>query len=572
MVVGRPIPISTCAPYAAWPGLSARQRCRSPAGAIGSSATSVTGHIVRRMDPIGVLSRVLDQTGDLLDHIRPDVLERPTPPGAGPSTGSRRTPAGASLGRRCPQAVRAARHSRRGSTVAKAVLTPQAENFPAWYQEVVARAELAENGPVRGTMVIRPWGLRDLGAHAGRHGPADQGDGRPERRLPSPHPDELPGEGEAARRGLLPGAGRGHPRRRGAARRAAGGAPHLRDGHQPLLRQVDPVPPGPAADAQPLEQRGPLGAAAAAVPAHHRVPLAGGPHRPRHLCGRGRGDPAHARGVPGFMEETLAISVVAGEKIAGRALRRRRPHLHLRGADARRQGAADGDQPQPGPQLRPRLRHPVPGRRRRAPPRRHHLLGHVHPDGRRNDHGPRRRPRTAPAPDDRTAPGGDHAAGRGGRGRRGGRAHRGGAARRGRPYAPRRPHPHLVRAPLGRLGAEGRPGPDRAGRAGAGVRPGHPRPARRPQQDLRSARRRRTRRGEPPRGDPAGAVHGVAHLPRRPHLPGHRLRRVQPSASATEGCSSPPGPARRSRSRHSVRTPAPRSAASSTPTRPRRPA
>ena len=142
-------------------------------------------------------------------------------------------------------------------------------------------------------------GLRDLGAHAGRHGPADQGDGRPERRVPPPHPDELPGEGEAARRGLLPGAGRGHPRRWGTARRAAGGAPHLRDGRQSLLRQVDPVPPGPTADAQPLEQRGPLGAAAAAVPAHHRVPLAGGPHRPRHLCGRGRGDPAHARGVPG---------------------------------------------------------------------------------------------------------------------------------------------------------------------------------------------------------------------------------------------------------------------------------
>src|SRR5580692_10707095 len=37
-------------------------------------------------------------------------------------------------------------------------LTPQATDFPRWYQEVVARAELAENGPVRGTMVIRPWG------------------------------------------------------------------------------------------------------------------------------------------------------------------------------------------------------------------------------------------------------------------------------------------------------------------------------------------------------------------------------------------------------------------------------
>jgi prolyl-tRNA synthetase len=38
------------------------------------------------------------------------------------------------------------------------VLTPQAEDFPRWYQDVVAKAELADNGPVRGTMVIRPYG------------------------------------------------------------------------------------------------------------------------------------------------------------------------------------------------------------------------------------------------------------------------------------------------------------------------------------------------------------------------------------------------------------------------------
>jgi prolyl-tRNA synthetase len=41
---------------------------------------------------------------------------------------------------------------------AKGGLTPRDEDFPRWYQEVVARAELADNGPVRGTMVIRPWG------------------------------------------------------------------------------------------------------------------------------------------------------------------------------------------------------------------------------------------------------------------------------------------------------------------------------------------------------------------------------------------------------------------------------
>ena len=42
--------------------------------------------------------------------------------------------------------------------MAHTVLTPRAENFSSWYQDVVARAELAENGPSRGTMVVRPWG------------------------------------------------------------------------------------------------------------------------------------------------------------------------------------------------------------------------------------------------------------------------------------------------------------------------------------------------------------------------------------------------------------------------------
>jgi len=38
------------------------------------------------------------------------------------------------------------------------VLTPPSEDFPRWYQDVLNKAELAENGPVRGTMVIRPYG------------------------------------------------------------------------------------------------------------------------------------------------------------------------------------------------------------------------------------------------------------------------------------------------------------------------------------------------------------------------------------------------------------------------------
>jgi prolyl-tRNA synthetase len=38
------------------------------------------------------------------------------------------------------------------------VLASQSEDFPQWYQDVLAKAELADNGPVRGTMVIRPYG------------------------------------------------------------------------------------------------------------------------------------------------------------------------------------------------------------------------------------------------------------------------------------------------------------------------------------------------------------------------------------------------------------------------------
>jgi prolyl-tRNA synthetase len=39
-------------------------------------------------------------------------------------------------------------------------LTPRSEDFSAWYNEAVQKAELADHSPVRGCMVIRPWGYR----------------------------------------------------------------------------------------------------------------------------------------------------------------------------------------------------------------------------------------------------------------------------------------------------------------------------------------------------------------------------------------------------------------------------
>lgn len=39
-----------------------------------------------------------------------------------------------------------------------AISPTRLENFSEWYQQVISHAELAENSPVRGCMVIRPWG------------------------------------------------------------------------------------------------------------------------------------------------------------------------------------------------------------------------------------------------------------------------------------------------------------------------------------------------------------------------------------------------------------------------------
>ncbi|WP_300455071.1 proline--tRNA ligase [Desulfobacula sp.] len=41
----------------------------------------------------------------------------------------------------------------------KSAITPTREqDYPAWYQEVIKAADMAENSPVRGCMVIKPWG------------------------------------------------------------------------------------------------------------------------------------------------------------------------------------------------------------------------------------------------------------------------------------------------------------------------------------------------------------------------------------------------------------------------------
>ena len=38
-------------------------------------------------------------------------------------------------------------------------VTPQTKNYSAWYTDIVTKAELADYGQEKGTMVIRPYGI-----------------------------------------------------------------------------------------------------------------------------------------------------------------------------------------------------------------------------------------------------------------------------------------------------------------------------------------------------------------------------------------------------------------------------
>ncbi|NBV83682.1 hypothetical protein EBR57_06130, partial [bacterium] len=198
-------------------------------------------------------------------------------------------------------------------------------------------------------------GLPAVGEHAARARSHVQGHGPQERLLPAVHPAQLPREGGGARGGLregvrgghAPSSAGGHEAGRtsgpGAGRRARGaarGAADQRDHHRRQLREVGAELPRPAAAHQPVGERGALGDAHAPLPAHGRVPVAGGSHRARHRGRGARGDDEDARRVRRLRRELDGDAGDQGPQDRWRALPRRGGHLLDRGHDAGPQGAA----------------------------------------------------------------------------------------------------------------------------------------------------------------------------------------------------------------------------------------
>ena len=144
------------------------------------------------------------------------------------------------------------------------VLTPQAEDFPRWYQDVITKAELADNGPVRGTMVIRPYAYaiwERMQADVDRRIKATGAENAyfplfiPESYL-TREAEHV--EGFSPELAVVTIAGGKELER--ADRRAA----HLGDGDRRVHGEVGAELPRPAAAAEPVGERGPLGDAAPA--------------------------------------------------------------------------------------------------------------------------------------------------------------------------------------------------------------------------------------------------------------------------------------------------------------------
>ena len=248
------------------------------------------------------------------------------------------------------------------------VLTAQADDFPRWYQDVLSKAQLAENGPVRGTMVIRPYGYAIWERMQAEVDARIKAAGAENAYFPLFIPESyLQREAE----------------------HVEGFSPELAVVTHAGGKELDePIVVRPTSETVIGEYM------AKWVQSYRDLPLLLNSWnnvvrwelRPRlflrtteflwqegHTAHATREDAAaYATRIlhdvyEDFMVNVLAMPVLVGRKTPSERFAGRHQHDDVRGHDARRQGAADGHQPRAGPELRQGVRHHLPRRRRRAP-------------------------------------------------------------------------------------------------------------------------------------------------------------------------------------------------------------
>ena len=234
----------------------------------------------------------------------------------------------------------------------RALPVTREDNFPEWYQAVVDQADLAETSPVRGCMIIKPWGWGIWELVQASLDKRIKETGHENCYFPLFIPISFIAqeashvEGFAKEMAVVT-----HHRLKAVdGKLVVDPASEL---EEPLVvrptsetiigdafRRWVAVLSRPADPHQSMGQRRALGNAHPDVPAHHRIPLAGGPYRPRHQGRRTRRNAEDARSLS-RAGRGRAGHAGGGRREAGeRAFPGRGFDLLDRGDDAGRQGPA----------------------------------------------------------------------------------------------------------------------------------------------------------------------------------------------------------------------------------------
>ena len=182
--------------------------------------------------------------------------------------------------------------------MAEAKITKRSEDYSRWYTDVIAAAELADYAPVKGCMIIRPNGYAIWEKMQQALDGMFKETGHQNAYFPLFIPESFLKKEAEHVEGFAPEVAVVTHAGGAEARRAADRPADVGDHHLEFVSELDSVLSRSAAAHQSMVQRRPLGNAHAAVSAHDRVPVAGRPHRARHLRGCRRRDAANARRLP----------------------------------------------------------------------------------------------------------------------------------------------------------------------------------------------------------------------------------------------------------------------------------
>ncbi len=213
-----------------------------------------------------------------------------------------------------------------GKQIAKTAISPtRQEDYPEWYQQVVKAADLAEQSPVRGCMVIKPWGygiwenlqrvldrkIKETG-HVNAYFPLFIPLSFFERE--AEHVEGFAKECAVVTHHRLEPDGKGGLKPAGPLEEPLVVRPTSETIIGETYAKWGSVVPRLAHPDQPMGKRCPLGNASACFSPNGRVPLARGAHRPRD-CGRSDGrDASDARRLRGLFRERDGGPRHQGEK------------------------------------------------------------------------------------------------------------------------------------------------------------------------------------------------------------------------------------------------------------------